>query len=304
MLSVVLLILKIIGIILLSVIGLILLLCLFLLLVPLKYQINGEVHNNLESIKASADAKWLLGMAKGDICYEGAEIAWKANFLWWKISSEDEEEAEVQEVPVEKPKVQEVKKEELKKVQEVPTEKSTTQKVSEEKKTTTKKQHKKQQKKRRESSKNQKKTKDKFNLTRTIREFCDKIKEIIKKKEKVMEFFYDSGNQHTIQKLKVECVYLWRYLKPRIFKIIGKIGFEDPATTGKVLGVLGVLYSIYGNNIEVEPNFEEPIYDGEVYIAGKTRLCFFAKTAVVLLLDKQVMRSINNIKKFQSKEDV
>ncbi len=121
----------------------------------------------------------------------------------------------------------------------------------------------------------------------------------IQKKEEVLELLQDRGNQYTFRKVKKELFYLLRSVKPRKMNLDGELGFEDPATTGKVLAGIGVLYSIYGNAISITPNFEDVIYDGKFMIKGRTMLYPFVKSAVVLFLDKQVMKTVNILKEFE-----
>ena len=48
-------------------------------------------------------------------------------------------------------------------------------------------------------------------------------------------------------------------------------GFEDPYYTGKVLGWTAALIPIYGDHINITPDFEKRILKGELKIKGRIR---------------------------------
>lgn len=91
MLSIVLLILKIIGLFLLTVLGLLIFLVLFVLFIPMSYQVKGEYHNKVETIEVTGHISWLLAMTKAAFQYKYPDLKWRAYFLWFRISSEDDE---------------------------------------------------------------------------------------------------------------------------------------------------------------------------------------------------------------------
>lgn len=319
MLGIVLLILKILGIIILVLLGVIIFLMLFLLFVPVSYHVQGEFHNKIESLEISGGISWLLKMTKASFLYQHPDLTWKANFLWFKISSEDEE-ASSEESALQK-KLKSLKKKKVRKKKKAESDSKTEQTQSKQqkaeeqsaeseevKKEATQSREERVKPKERytseESSRKSKRKKttekkEKRKISQTIREICDKIKLFIQKKEEVMELLQDSGNQYTIRKVKKEIFYLLRNVKPRKMSIEGELGFEDPATTGKVLAGIGVLYSIYGNAITITPNFDEVVYDGKFMIKGRTMLFPVIKSGVVLFLDKQVMKTVNILKEFQ-----
>ena len=59
-------------------------------------------------------------------------------------------------------------------------------------------------------------------------------------------------------------------LKPTDFSGNVRFGFEDPAVTGKTLAVLSVTAPFFEGNLEVEPEFQEEILEGELLIRRET----------------------------------
>ena len=88
-------------------------------------------------------------------------------------------------------------------------------------------------------------------------------------------------------------------MKPKKINIKLRFGFDDPATTGKVLGGLAMLYPFLGDTTEIIPDFEHQILKGNVFIKGKIRISQFAALALKLLLCKDVRNSYKDIKNFK-----
>ena len=76
-------------------------------------------------------------------------------------------------------------------------------------------------------------------------------------------------------------------------------GFEDPAVTGKTLAVLSVTAPFFEGNLEVEPEFQEEILEGELLIAGKLTAWKFTALVLELFTDKNIRKTISHIKNFK-----
>ena len=134
----------------------------------------------------------------------------------------------------------------------------------------------------------------------TISKFCDKIKEIWETKNKIWNFLTDDMHKIAFQKLKHELFMFLKRIRPR--KVRGQVifGFEDPYHTGQVLAGLSVLYPFYGQNVKIEPKFEEKILQGHLYVKGYIPVCILVHTICRLLLDKHVKKTYKDYKKIKS----
>ena len=123
----------------------------------------------------------------------------------------------------------------------------------------------------------------------TITEVCDKIK-------MVLEFLKAEPHKLTFNRVKKEIIRLLVSLKPK--KLRGKVrfGMEDPYQTGQILAALSVLYPIYGDNVEIFPEFEQKILEGDVYIKGHVRGIHAVKMVFNIIIDKNVRMTIKDIK--------
>ncbi|MDD2980376.1 MAG: DUF2953 domain-containing protein [Hespellia sp.] len=92
MLHILLLILKIIGIILLVLLGLFLLLVCIVLLVPLRYRLDGKGNQTLDSLEGSICFSWLLHLVSGQILYKEQTLKWNVRIAFLKMNNLPEED--------------------------------------------------------------------------------------------------------------------------------------------------------------------------------------------------------------------
>ena len=133
----------------------------------------------------------------------------------------------------------------------------------------------------------------------TFQVFCDKMNVLIEKKEKVRSFLEDEIHHAAFLKAIQSLKRLVLRLKPTDFSGNVRFGFEDPAVTGKTLGILSVMVPLFEGNLEVEPEFQEEILEGELLIAGKLTAWKFAALALELFTDKNIRKTISHIKNFK-----
>ena len=77
-------------------------------------------------------------------------------------------------------------------------------------------------------------------------------------------------------------------------------GSGDPATTGKVLAVLGIVYAKTGPLIEITPNFVEKQLECDLEIEGKIQIIVLVVIAVQVILNKDVRRLIKDVKNIKN----
>ena len=116
------------------------------------------------------------------------------------------------------------------------------------------------------------------------------------KKRKVVDFFHQDENKAGI---KLGLSSLWKILKhigPTTIKGYIHFGTGDPATTGQALGVAAAFYGYYGKHLKIEPDFEEEVMEGELFIKGRIRLFNLLIIGIKLLRDENFKRFIKNTK--------
>jgi len=288
MLHILWMLLKIIGIILLIILGVLVLSVCVVLFVPLRYHGKAEAKGTLDSVKAHLKFSWLLHLVSGYVTYENRETKWQVRILWKKLNVEkkDSQEAVFSENVSEDESSKELKTDTEKDKSKI--NESEPDKLN--KKTNVKT----------SSKKSEKQKKNIFEKIKyTFRDFCDKIKALIKKKEKLQEFLTNEIHQSTWRKLKQEIWKLFKFLKPKKLVLNLHFGFADPSVTGKVLAALSMLYPFYLDHINLEPEFDEKILEGDAYIKGTVRGLHLLIVICNLFFDKNIKTTYKAIKNWK-----
>ena len=74
-------------------------------------------------------------------------------------------------------------------------------------------------------------------------------------------------------------------------------GFEDPYITGKVLAGAAILYPFTAEHIDLEPDFEQAIIEGDIEIKGRIRLIYFVVIGIKLILNKNIRVTYHDVRK-------
>lgn len=320
--QIVLWILKIIGWILLAVLGLFVLAVCLVLFTPLRYEGTAGCKGTKETLWARLQFSLLFRFAEGCVEYADGKTTWRLRVAWKQLQG-----AEAKQVMEETASVAESMAENAQAGVEIPEEKSMEkteepgerrseewQKLSEEpgkpwksaekpheNSENREKPRKSPEKSFKKSAKKAEDEKRSFfeRIEYTFQVFCDKMNVLIEKKEKVRSFLEDEIHHAAFLKAIQSLKRLVLRLKPTDFSGNVRFGFEDPAVTGKTLAVLSVTAPLFEGNLEVEPEFQEEILEGELLIAGKLTAWKFAALVLELFTDKNIRKTISHIKNFK-----
>lgn len=313
MLHVLLLILKITGIVIACILGLVILVVTAVLFVPVRYRVNADYHGRF---KAHAKVSW-LGILRLLVSYD-EELDIKAKALFITVYNNNDENSKASEHKKAKKKKEKKQEENIFSASDKETEKfaekeekpqikmaeavnETKEDVQDVKETVSED----------ESGDTQKKSffdkvKDKcFVIYTKIKEIIKLIKDTVKKvsgaadrlKEKVSkakEFVTDEDNKALFHFLVEQLKALIKVIRPKKYRINARIGFEDPATMGKVLAYVSILYGMSGVDLSLEPVFGENVKEGSIFLKGN--ICIFS----VLWIALRVYRN-EQFKKFISR---
>lgn len=313
MLHVLLLILKITGIVIACILGLVILVVTAVLFVPVRYRVNADYHGRF---KAHAKVSW-LGILRLLVSYD-EELDIKAKALFITVYNNNDENSKASEHKKAKKKKEKKPEENIFSASDKETEKfaekeekpqikmaeavnETKEDVQDVKETVSED----------ESGDTQKKSffdkvKDKcFVIYTKIKEIIKLIKDTVNKvsgaadrlKEKVSkakEFVTDEDNKALFHFLVEQLKALIKVIRPKKYRINARIGFEDPATMGKVLAYVSILYGMSGVDLSLEPVFGENVKEGSIFLKGN--ICIFS----VLLIALRVYRN-EQFKKFISR---
>ena len=95
-----------------------------------------------------------------------------------------------------------------------------------------------------------------------------------------------------------------RRVLPRRMNVRAVIGTDDPAFTGQILAVQGILYPWLGDKVQIVPDFEEKRFEGEFHLNGQFRTGVLGFYGLRLMLDRDVRRLIGILRgRTADKED-
>lgn len=126
-----------------------------------------------------------------------------------------------------------------------------------------------------------------------LENFFTKLRE---KKEAFLAFYNETHNHQWFTAFWHRLKKLLLRILPRADRLYLHFGFEDPATTGQVLGSLSILYPICGEKMELCPEFNEEILEGEVKCHGRIRPISLVIFAVKSFLNKQFFSMVKQFK--------
>ncbi len=135
------------------------------------------------------------------------------------------------------------------------------------------------------------------NIQYTIRKFCDKIKSTLDNIEYYREVFESEPFKQSWHLCSGELKAVFKALNPDKFEAKITVGMDDPATTGEILAIYGMLYPFIGQNIQVVGDFERTHIEGNVSIRGKIRAFTFIRTAIRIYFNKDIKKLIKLLKK-------
>lgn len=288
-------ILKILGIILLCILGLLVLLIMLLLFAPVSYRIRGETRQGRTTLKVHG-AWCLMALRFSFLMEQGKQLAVLKIFgiKAWKYPSDEKAKQKVEKKKVKK----KPKKKSGEKSHEEP-EKDLEQNppavVQEEQ---TEKQH--------EQKRHKKTYKEKFvsvfgKISKTIRSIVEKIKAIPQKLKnigskikKVNQWIQDEQNRSAVRFALGKVIGLLKKYGPKHMKADVTYGMENPAATGQVLAVLSVLPFLYYDKVSIMPDFEaERFYiEGSWDIKGRIQVIHLLKAAIQIWRNPDVKHFI------------
>jgi len=273
--------------ILLAILGILILLLCTVFFVPANYFVQAKTEDGIKGLSFEAKAHWFLHLFTVYYIYKNKHSDWQVRIGWKTFNHKDHEHYDKSSDDV---KVETLQSEEESEGTSVETQNTTKQseyKTSSEKKTTA-------------DIKKNKKQSWFEKIKCTIIKICDKIKSLWETKEKVTSFLTDDIHVEAFKIVKKELEILARHLRPRRIRGFVRFGFEDPYRTGQVLAGLSILYPFYGENVDIYPDFEQEILEGDLYIKGHIRMVHLATLLWRLFFNHYVRKTYRDYKKIKS----
>ena len=298
--TVVLWILKIIGIILLCLLGLLFVLLTVVLFVPVRYRIQGEVQEKETQIHIRAS--WLCHA----ISFLGDYVDGTFDYIL-KIfgvrkefgGSEEETSSGVEEQDDETVETEISTKEISTKAEEIPQE--TAEGVAEAGEAgkpgkSTERISGKKSRKRSFCSKISSKLKK---IREIVKKIWDFIVHLPQKFDKIKEVVTDAGNKNALSLTWRELRYLLRHFKFRKVHTDLEFSAGNPALTGQIFGGIAVIPAFYRYDMHIYPDFASDTFyvRGTFDIKGRIRLIHLLCSVIRLLKEKDVRRVLSQFQR-------
>ncbi len=290
-LTVLLLILKILGIVLLVFLGILLALLLIVLFVPVRYQGSGyREEGDPVPVHVQLKVTWLLHLVRVSFIYP-EEAFLKVKILFFQILPAKEKKKKAsnkKEADGKKPKT------DKKEVGSDVSDTTSDQKISDEGNTAV------------EDGGDDRRTLLDFvrklfsairNIKYTIRKIYDKINHIIHNIRYYIKILQTESFKRAFVLCREQLLRLMKIVLPRKVSGTFTIGMEDPAATGQILSIYGILYPLIGDSITVIPDFEKPVMEGSFRFKGKITAFTLIRIAAKIYFDKDLKRVICLFKK-------
>lgn len=327
MLHIILLILEIIGIIIAVILGLAVALLLIVLFVPVRYVIDAGCHD--KKLKAHVKVTWIMHIFRGVISYD-EELFYSIKALWFNIYSSD---AESKKEKRPKKNTENNTKEKNTKNKHIDAiEDKADNAVSKDKKDSVDEAGLEeadciQKKLSLEKSHDEVKESDEkstidieengklhtlvnkiknvyYKIKAFIRRAIDTVKAALNKSQAAADTIkhkYTEIRNKVTDPENIELVrFLWtqikavmNIIKPAKYNVNIRYGFEDSATTGWVAVRLAVLYGLMGMDVSIIPDFDNSIFEGDIYMKGRFNLYSFLIIGVRLYRNKSFRKLIN-----------
>lgn len=290
-LTVLLLILKILGIVLLVFLGILLALLMIVLFVPVRYQGSGyREEGDPVPVHVQLKVTWLLHLVRVSFIYP-EEAFLKVKVLFFQILPAKEKKKKAsnkKEADGKKPKT------DKKEVGSDVSDTTSDQKISDEGNAAD------------EDGGDDRRTLLDFvrklfsairNIKYTIRKIYDKINHIIHNIRYYIKILQTESFKRAFVLCREQLLRLMKIVLPRKVSGTFTIGMEDPAATGQILSIYGILYPLIGDSITVIPDFEKPVMEGSFRFKGKITAFTLIRIAAKIYFDKDLKRVICLFKK-------
>ena len=120
-----------------------------------------------------------------------------------------------------------------------------------------------------------------------IKKLFQKLFSIKDKATLILDFISDDSNKRGFRFTYEVLRKVLKHILPRKLRSRLIFGTGDPCSTGQALGVFAILYSFYGDKIQVTPDFENKVFKGSHYARGRIRSFTLLIIAIKLLFDKR-----------------
>lgn len=128
------------------------------------------------------------------------------------------------------------------------------------------------------------------NIKYTINSVLEKVRHTRETVDWYAEVFQRNETKRALSKVTAQCRRLIASLKPQRLEGMLRFGFEDPGRTGDVFSKVCMAYPAYAGHMIVVPDFENRVIKGSLFIKGRIRIAVLVYIAWKIVFDKDIRR--------------
>lgn len=134
-------------------------------------------------------------------------------------------------------------------------------------------------------------------LRHRLRHIWKQVNEILQNIEYYRDLLLQKENRLMYGRCWKQIRRILYHIRPRTIKGDIVVGTGAPDTTGYLLAVYGMMLPLLGNHINIVPDFNEAVLEGNLFLKGRVTLFVLLRGGVKILLDKQLHRLIGKLKR-------
>ncbi len=133
-------------------------------------------------------------------------------------------------------------------------------------------------------------------IRKKCKEIYDKIVDIVRHLDYYKRVWEMEATQKTVSKMtRLLGIYLPKLL-PREWLVQGTVGLSDPAQTAKIFEVIGFLYPLIADHVEITPEFMLYRFDLKGHAKGRIVPMTLLILGLRVILDRDIRRTYKRIK--------
>jgi hypothetical protein len=135
------------------------------------------------------------------------------------------------------------------------------------------------------------------NIKFTFEKICDSIKKVKGDIGYYVKLLNLESTKAAFELCKEQVFKILKLICPRKFQVNLHLGFDDPSTMGEVLAIWGMLYPLHMGRIDIRPEFDTSVMEGNFNIKGKICIVSIIKAACIIYFNRNVKLFIKHLKR-------
>ncbi|MDO4452871.1 MAG: DUF2953 domain-containing protein [Eubacteriales bacterium] len=129
---------------------------------------------------------------------------------------------------------------------------------------------------------------------RSMKKSLARVKETI---DYYYTLFQEENTKQAIRFCKMQLIWIMKKLAPKKIKGDIRFGTGDPAITGELMGLVSVFLPVYSYNLELTPDFENTVFEGEIEMTGSVQGWHFLALAWRFFRNKDIKYVLKKLKR-------